>query len=472
MNSAPDVSLFFLKQWTRVVGIELKYRIMLTLRCSEVPFYLRESSFYGNLCADDSEMFAVLENCLKPDLDIYSYNDLLCLLRTVQFWGLPEIPIEVICYIISVGDVADYIDLLDKFPDMEPFLSKILQVKSVGYLDLVSTAIDLGLGVRIVRLLHSLDYILTSDDCEKAAAVGDVESLQYLHKNKCPWDARTTTAAVLHNHCACLRYALDLNCARTHDLMSIAAEQGDIESIKCLRTFGLLWLEDTVLAAIRGHNMNNLQYLVENGCPVPENVCTLAVIHGDVSCLAYLHRNGHPVTPIVSIFAALGHLTHLQYLNRQGFILDPRHCSRAAMGNHLDCLQYLHENGCPWDESTITAAIVFRSWSCLWYAFNNGCPMRCIEHLGACVIGMLAFLIVAFVNARNSTDWLNSIVCVLTWLSTVSVYFLHVFHAAFGGYYVHYISPDMARRTITRFGYVVVFFWVVYLAQMGLEHLA
>ena len=445
---------------------------MLTIRCSEVPFYLRESSFYSNLCADDSEVFEVSENCLKPDLDIYSYHDLLCLLKSVQFWGLPEIPIEVIFYIFSVGDVADYIDLLDKFPDMEPYLSKILQVKSVGYLDHVSTAIDLGLGVRIVRLLHSLDYVLTSDGCEKAAAVGDLESLQYLQKNKCPWDARTTIAAVVHHHGDCLRYALDFKCARPHDLMTIAAEQGDMDSIKCLRNFGLLWSEDTVLAAIRGHNMNNLQYLVENGCPVPDNVCTLAVIYGDVSCLAYLYHSGRPVTPMVTIFAALGHLPHLKYLHNLGFPLDHRHCSRAAMGNHLDCLQYLHENGCPWDETTITAAIVFKSWKCLWYAINNGCPMRYIEELCACVIGMLAFLIVAIVNARDSTDWLCSIVSILTWLSTVSVYFLHVFQTAFGGYYAHYISPDMARRTINRFGYVVVLFWVVYLAQKGLKHFA
>ena len=403
---------------------------------------------------------------MKPDLNIYSNHDLLCLLRTVQFWGLQEIPIEIISYIFSVGDVADYIDLLDTFPDMEPYLSKILQVKSVGYIDYVSTAIELDLGVRIVRLLHSLDYVLTSDGCEKAAAVGDLESLQYLHKNKCPWDTRTTTAAVVHHHYDCLRYA------RRHDLMTIAAEQGDMESIKCLRSFGLLWSGDTVLAAIRGHNMNNLQYSVENSCPVPENVCTQSVIYGDVSCLAYLHHNGRPVTPMVTIFAALGHLPHLKYLHSQCFPLDHRHCSRAALGNHLDCLQYLHENGCPWDETTITAAIVFKSWKCLWYAFNNGCPMRSIEHLVACVIGLLAFLIVAIVNFRDSTDWLGSIVFVWTCLSTASVYFLHFFHSAFGGYYAHFISPEVARRTITSCGYVAILFWVVYLARKCFKQLA
>ena len=166
-----------------------------------MPSFLRQGSFFHNLDLEDQDVFEVPEDSFKPDLAIDSYRDLLLLLRTVMYWGISEVPVEVSSYLLRTGKVSDHAHLLDEFPDLTPYLNKILHVKCANLHDGITDAIQQELGVCVVGLMHKFDYILSAEACEAAATVGDLESLMYLHTEGCPWDERTTTAAVLNNHC-------------------------------------------------------------------------------------------------------------------------------------------------------------------------------------------------------------------------------------------------------------------------------
>eukprot|EP01032_Pedospumella_encystans_P010755 gene10755-12545_t len=122
------------------------------MRVSDVPAYLRDGSFYQNLNKEDDDAFEVPENCIKNDPIVESLKDLKLLLRTTRFWGLREIPLDGIEYILRHFDVTDVEDLLLEFPE----LCKIRQVKMASFVDAVGTAIKLNLGLSVVRLMHQM----------------------------------------------------------------------------------------------------------------------------------------------------------------------------------------------------------------------------------------------------------------------------------------------------------------------------
>jgi len=174
---------------------------MTTTRIADVPPYLRDGSFYLSLDPDDKDTFEVPEFCVKSDTTVESSEDLKSLLMTVRFWGLKDIPIEVIQYIFCHGAAQEVEEFLVEYPE----LGKILQVKEAPSPNAINTAIKLKLGVGVIRMLHQINYPIDMTACEGAAAVGDLETLMFLHSEGFLWDERTPKAAVDHHHSDCLR---------------------------------------------------------------------------------------------------------------------------------------------------------------------------------------------------------------------------------------------------------------------------
>eukprot|EP01032_Pedospumella_encystans_P013707 gene13707-15762_t len=135
------------------------------MRIVDVPAFLRGGLFYQSLDQEDEGGFEVPGNCIKNNAVVDSLEDLTCLMRTVRFWGLADIPLEVVDYMLKNGEVADFRDLQTEFPE----LSKILQVKSAPFSEAISTAIKLELGVDVVRLMFRSAYPVFAEACEAAA---------------------------------------------------------------------------------------------------------------------------------------------------------------------------------------------------------------------------------------------------------------------------------------------------------------
>ena len=60
---------------------------MLTIRRSDVPQYLYNSSLFENLDPDDDETFQVPEECFQRDLHFDCQEDLTHYLQSLRYWG-------------------------------------------------------------------------------------------------------------------------------------------------------------------------------------------------------------------------------------------------------------------------------------------------------------------------------------------------------------------------------------------------
>ena len=103
--------------------------------------------------------------------------------------------------------------------------------------------------------------------CAEMAQNGNLELLQFLHENGCPWDIRTCSWAALYGHFECLKYAHEKGCPWDEWTCSWAAEYGHLEC---------------------------LIYAHENGCPWHESTCSSSALKGHFDCLKYAHENGCP----------------------------------------------------------------------------------------------------------------------------------------------------------------------------------
>ena len=71
--------------------------------------------------------------------------------------------------------------------------------------------------------------------CAEMAQNGNLELLQFLHENGCPWDEDTCSEAALGGHLECLKYAHDNGCPWDESTCFIAAFYGHLECLKYAR---------------------------------------------------------------------------------------------------------------------------------------------------------------------------------------------------------------------------------------------
>ena len=84
--------------------------------------------------------------------------------------------------------------------------------------------------------------------CEQMAEKGNLELLQFLHENGCPWYEETCSEAAYNGHLECLKYAHENRCP---------------------------WCEETCLEAAKHGHLECLKYAHKNGCPWSKYICCL-----------------------------------------------------------------------------------------------------------------------------------------------------------------------------------------------------
>ena len=103
--------------------------------------------------------------------------------------------------------------------------------------------------------------------CEQMAENGNLELLQHLHENGCPWNEMTCAYAAENGHLECLKYAHENGCPWNKWTCTNAAHKGHLECFK---------------------------YAHENKCPWGPSTCSLAVSNGHLECFKYAHENKCP----------------------------------------------------------------------------------------------------------------------------------------------------------------------------------
>ena len=98
--------------------------------------------------------------------------------------------------------------------------------------------------------------------CSKMAEKGNLELLQFLRENGCPWDERTCAWAAENGHLECLKYVHENGCPWGIGTSANAANYGHL---KCLK------------------------YAHEKGYRLDKDTCSLPAREGHLECLKYAH---------------------------------------------------------------------------------------------------------------------------------------------------------------------------------------
>jgi hypothetical protein len=232
------------------------------------------------------------------------------------------------------------------------------------------------------RSLCKLDAL-----CDSAARGGQMDVVQWLRAEGCPWSRQMCGKAVEGGHLEVLQWVRERGCPwEGEELMSdIAARTGHLEILKWVCSRGYSCGKSVWCAAASNGHVNVLQYLLSL-CEQPyfwfEEVCGVAAYEGHLHVIQWACRQMHegmcPLKDEILCEHAVrgGHLVVLKWLRKNGCPWDTNSplCGKAAMGGHLDVLQWLREQGFPWDNLVCMYAVEYEHPAVLKWARGAGCP--------------------------------------------------------------------------------------------------
>jgi hypothetical protein len=228
-----------------------------------------------------------------------------------------------------------------------------------------------------------------------AAKFGDLGILNFLRENlnfedkKCY--AEIFYCATLSNHGDVLKWAYEI-CPEAlptvqNDLITFAAQKGSIEILKWILEIGDGKLPENIFSqAVSSQNLDLLNWLFEQNCPLTTQAFSQAAHKKNVKQLIWLKEHGCPWDETTFASAAeYGNFENLKWLHENGCPWDDRTISGAALFGNFEIFKWLHGNGCPWgSQATVSAAMHdYRRFSpkktghfkILKFLVDHGCPM-------------------------------------------------------------------------------------------------
>ena len=403
--------------WSKIT---ITMNTVISIRLSQVPQYLHDSSFYlenaQEVDGQDNEMdetVPVPQQCMKRDVNVTSIVELRNLLLTLRFWGSERLPESILDFVLSEGaNVEESSAVMKEFENELIDLVCLQKLQSGRYnYSRMCTAMEHG-SLAIVRYLyehgHEITYfsvvqtvqhghikclryaaeagfnIDNSYLCTIAAGGGHIECIKFLLSRGCEKDREFCRAAIRNGRVECLRHLTENGCdTHNHSVAEcFTSSENDVVAagkLQCLQYFheerGVALKYEFALIAAQCGEVICLQYLLEHGCSQSAELCEAAAEGGNLECLQYLHIIGCPWDAAAcSAAARCGELECLQYLHEQDCPWDATACAAAAECGRLDCLQYLHEHGCAWDLTASQAAAQNEQFECSRYLHKHGCP--------------------------------------------------------------------------------------------------
>jgi hypothetical protein len=270
--------------------------------------------------------------------------------------SLLSLPNEIITVVIGMTSLFDDIMLRTTCTALRKLVAAVERFPRHFVLDqqkCLEYYVTLG-SVSALKYLKSMKFFFTTQLCERAAEVGQLDALKYMIKSGCALNSRILSTAALKGHLAVLicilqslfhdqnEYKLKSNWQ--HTLFAEAAFGGHFHIVKYLHESGYQWDINIANAALKSdHPFEVFKYVVENGCQLKHDPCS-----GDLDLIKYLQARGLPW--------------------KRGA------CSAAAARGNLDALKFAHENGAKWEDVVATSAS-YGSLNCLKYALENGAPL-------------------------------------------------------------------------------------------------
>ena len=365
---------------------------MIAVRPSDVPQFLRSGSFYQSLDLSNDDEIHVPFNTVQASLAVNNKDDLENTLRSLRYWGVSDIPyqlidgflllphfdldsdfIEAYPVLQIVQEMTQAVDPLDRFRIAifrdSLYLVKYLLSRNHIILDYYcSLAAELG-RLPIMKFLHSEGGLLTASTCEAAFRTGKIEVLQYLQSFRL-LDSFRGAQIVLNvaipgsnqvsvPNLETIKFAHARGCIIDDQLMNRAAELGNVDVLKYAREKGIMFKASTAGIAAAHDQMEVLEYYFAQGGSGSVLITREAAAHGRWDCLMYAHLQGCQVDRTCAMRAAKNNqLECLQYLRQVGCLMGRDTTFAAADGGALVCLKFLIENGCEVDYKSLAVARV------------------------------------------------------------------------------------------------------------------
>lgn len=387
---------------------------MLSVHLSAVPEYLREGAFFLSMDQSSDDDIQIPLDALKPDLSVENPAELEHLLASLSYWGVADVPYQVLGSIYrrkvvwrngrfdeTFPDLLQVHTIASTVPDGEHLvraaqLGSLLMVRYLVEVEQEKESLSRACAaaarsghVHILDYIHEHGGLLTEHVMASAFSGGNLECLEYLRKAGLFKEIVNRTL-VVENAVASnemlqskpkfrtvggwgeerflyvstlfvLQYALALGCIVSPFLLQSAASTGNLEILRFVRSSSSLWDEELagmMWNAVISGQLRVIEYLHEQGCALTIEVTEGAARGGFVDCLRYVCEHGGPYNEYIMSCAT----------------------------DTLDCLKYLHGIGCPWDATTTHNAAGCEnqeylglpssvSLESLKYAVENGCPV-------------------------------------------------------------------------------------------------
>ena len=213
--------------------------------------------------------------------------------------------------------------------------------------------------------------IFNEEIFEVAALSGNVELLDYLYQNNCPFDS-------------------------SENMYSKVLDQRDKDkallAIKWLRRHNFPWDEETCASAASNKNLSALKWVRNEGCPWDERTLVEA---------SWRYRGcKSDITEMI------------EYCIQHGCPLSSRTCQYAMHNSDdsiaLEVLKLLRKHSCPWDEKTCEDAANYENFESLIWAKSNGCPWNPSTFLKVLSYGSIS-VIEYFLRSENQLLSLDGI---------------------------------------------------------------
>eukprot|EP01032_Pedospumella_encystans_P022419 gene22419-25397_t len=201
------------------------------VRIADVPLYLREGDFYKALDNESvDDVLDIPEGTLKSDVRVESSEELRHLLKSLQYWLVPDMPTTVFSYILGQPDL-DCGDVIREFAMNFPVLVAAERMR--GSKERMLAAVECGF-LELIVYLYDVGDKLDCNLCNLAAKYGNIAALKYFHSKGCAVDEITFMIAAGNTNLDCLRYLYEVKCAWCSIACTKAASCNNLEALKYL----------------------------------------------------------------------------------------------------------------------------------------------------------------------------------------------------------------------------------------------
>jgi hypothetical protein len=197
----------------------------------------------------------------------------------------------------------------------------------------------------VLQWLHEQGCPWSADHiCSDAAESGSMEMLLYLKQQGCEFNEQTMAGAAGARHLFICQFLVAEQCPFDGEAPKDAAGGGHLEVVRFLLENGCPWDPTrTCVRAAWSTNIELLQFLKQQGCILSAQVMSNAAQRGDLRMCQYLHAEQCPWGESACWNAACeGHVDTLRWLHEQGC---PWHfqdaSSTAARRGHLHVIVYM-----------------------------------------------------------------------------------------------------------------------------------